>query len=171
MTMSLSTRLLASGDRPATGVTIRQWQTVVDAPLADTFAFFSDAANLQRLTPPWVNFGIKTALPVTMRVGLEIDYRIVVRGLPLPWRSRIEVWEPGVRFVDRQIVGPYRWWWHTHEFEAVPGGTRVIDTVEFVPRMAWATQALVSRDVERIFAYRAEALSRIPLTTRAGNAG
>jgi ligand-binding SRPBCC domain-containing protein len=153
--------LLAAGSRPAAGLTVRQWSTVVPSPLAVTFDFFSDAANLQRLTPPWVNFQIRTPLPVAMRAGLEIDYRIVVRGLPLPWRSRIEIWEPGVRFVDRQVIGPYRWWWHTHEFQAVPGGTLVTDRVEFVPRLAWATRAPVNRDVEQIFDYRRQSLSAI----------
>jgi len=153
--------LLASGDRPARGLVELQWTTAVPAPLDVTFAFFTEAANLERLTPPWVNFRVNTPLPVVMRVGLEIDYRIVVRGLPIPWRSRIEVWEPRVRFVDRQLIGPYRWWWHTHEFEAAPYGTRVIDTVEFVPRVAWATGGFVRRDVERIFEFRRRALADV----------
>jgi ligand-binding SRPBCC domain-containing protein len=93
-------------------------------------------------------------MPVVMHAGLEIDYRIVVRGLPLPWRSRIEVWEPNVCFVDRQTLGPYRWWRHGHRFESVAAGTRVIDQLEFVPRFSWISQSLVTRDVDRIFAYR-----------------
>ena len=93
-----------------------------------------------------------------MREGVEIEYRITLYGVPIPWRSRIDVWEPGVRFVDRQLVGPYLWWHHEHRFEAVAGGTRVIDDVEFVPRVAWLTGAMVQRDVERIFSYRQQAL-------------
>jgi ligand-binding SRPBCC domain-containing protein len=153
--------VLNTGNRPATGLITRQWSTTVPASLDATFEFFSDASNLERLTPPWVNFRIRTPLPVAMRAGLEIDYRIVVRGLPIPWRTRIEVWEPGVRFVDRQLIGPYRWWWHTHEFEAVPGGTRVIDTVEFLPRLAWATRGFVMQDVDRIFSFRAKTLGEL----------
>ncbi|MBP1633539.1 MAG: Polyketide cyclase / dehydrase and lipid transport [Acidobacteria bacterium] len=131
------------------------------APIEETFAFFSDAGNLERLTPPWLRFRIRTPMPVVMREGLEIDYRIVLRGIPIPWRTRIDVWEPGVRFVDRQVLGPYRWWHHEHRFEAVPGGTRVVDTVEFVPRAWRLTGRWVRRDVERIFDYRQEALREI----------
>jgi ligand-binding SRPBCC domain-containing protein len=152
---------LAAGDRPDRGLVTRQWTTVVHAEPDVTFAFFADAANLERLTPAWVRFRVTTPLPVVMRVGLEIDYRITVRGLPMPWRSRIDVWEPGTRFVDRQMIGPYRWWWHTHEFETAPGGTRVVDTVEFLPRVAWATTPVVTKDVERIFAYRQQALAAL----------
>jgi ligand-binding SRPBCC domain-containing protein len=132
----------------------RRYETLVSAPLDVAFAFFADASNLERLTPPWLRFAITTPMPVVMHAGLEIDYRIVVRGLPLPWRSRIEVWEPNVCFVDRQTLGPYRWWRHEHRFESVAAGTRVIDQLEFVPRFSWISQSLVTRDVDRIFAYR-----------------
>ncbi len=133
---------------------------VVPASLSDTFAFFRDASNLERLTPPWLKFRIQTPMPVAMAEGVEIDYQIVLHGWPMPWRSRIDIWEPGVRFVDRQVIGPYRWWHHEHRFDAVGGGTRVSDTVEFLPRLRWLTDALVRRDVERIFAHREVMLQR-----------
>jgi len=79
----------------------------------------------------------------------------------LPWRSRIDVWEPGVRFVDRQVVGPYRWWRHEHRFEPVAGGTRVSDHVEYLPRLRLFSRRLVERDLGRIFDYRQQALTRI----------
>jgi len=66
--------------------------------------------------------------------GTEIDYRISLRGLPLPWRSRIDVWEPGARFVDRQVIGPYRWWRHEHRFKPEPdGNVLIVDRIEFAP--------------------------------------
>lgn len=136
-------------------------ETVVSSPLAETFAFFSDANNLERLTPSWLNFRIRSEGPLTMREGLLIDYVIRLRGVPLPWRTQIDVWEPGVRFVDRQLNGPYLWWRHEHRFEAVPEGTRVIDHVEFVPRARWLTARFVAAEVERIFDYRAEQLKSL----------
>jgi ligand-binding SRPBCC domain-containing protein len=136
-------------------------ELVVAASLGETFAFFADAANLQRLTPPWLHFAIRTPMPVRMRTGLEIAYRISLYGLPIPWRSRIDVYEPAVWFVDRQIVGPYRWWRHEHRFEAVRGGTRVVDHVEYAPRAGWLSRALVRRDLERIFDYRHATLRQI----------
>lgn len=150
-----------AGARPSAGLTVLHDETVVPAPLDETFAFFADASNLERLTPPWLNFRIRTPMPVTMAEGLEIDYRIVLHGLPIPWRTRIDVWQPGVRFVDRQVLGPYRWWHHEHRFEAVEGGTRVTDHVEFVPRLRRLTGPLVTRDVRRIFAYRRVELARL----------
>lgn len=153
---------LATGARPSGGISVIHEETLVATPLDETFAFFSNALNLEKLTPSWLNFHIRSEGPLAMREGLEIDYAIVLHGFPIPWKTRIDVWEPGVRFVDRQVNGPYVWWHHEHSFEsAVGGGTRVIDHVEFVPRLRLLTTGVVRRDVERIFAFRKEALTRI----------
>lgn len=162
--------LRADGTPPPRVLTLRR-ETVVPATLNETFAFFADAANLERLTPPWLNFAIRTAMPVEMGAGVEIDYRIRLYGIAIPWRSLIEAWEPGVRFVDRQIVGPYRWWRHEHRFEAAAGGTAVVDRVDYQPRAAWLAGALVSRDLERIFTFRQQMLQRLFPGARTGDNG
>ena len=41
-----------------------------------------------------------------MRAGTLIEYRLRVHGVPLRWTSRIEEWELGAAFVDRQVRGP-----------------------------------------------------------------
>jgi ligand-binding SRPBCC domain-containing protein len=148
----------SAASRPVRGVGRLHRETVVPASLEDTFAFFADAANLERLTPPWLRFEILTPMPVPMQAGLEISYRITLYGIPIPWESVIDVWEPGVRFVDRQTVGPYRWWYHDHRFAVDPNGTRVIDDVEYVARGRWISSWFVRRDLERIFNYRQETL-------------
>jgi len=135
---------------------------LVAAPLDEVFDFFSDARNLGRLTPPWLSFEVLTPGPIEMSPGALIDYRLRWRGVPIRWRTEIEVWEPTRRFVDRQIRGPYRLWRHEHLFEEHRGGTMVEDTVEYAAiggRLAH--HLVVNRDVERIFAYRHEALDAI----------
>jgi len=152
--------LLTAGARPDSGLLELHSESMLAVPVDDAFAFFADAWNLERITPPWLEFRIRTPGPLDMREGTVLDYRIRLHGVPIPWRTRIDVWEPGVRFVDRQVIGPYRWWRHEHRFEAVGGGTRVTDHVEYLPRVAWLSRRWVRRDVERIFDYRREALRR-----------
>jgi ligand-binding SRPBCC domain-containing protein len=152
--------LLEGGARPARGFEHVHRVTLVPASLDSTFSFFADAGNLEWLTPPWLALRVTTVLPVTMATALELDYRISLWGVSIPWRSVIDVWIPGACFVDRQVIGPYRWWRHEHRFEAAPGGTRVIDHVEYVPRLRWATSPIVRRDLGRIFDYRQQALRR-----------
>ncbi len=62
----------------------------VARPRSEVFAFFADAANLERLTPRSVRFEIKTALPIDMRAGALIDYAIALFGVRLHWRTLIE---------------------------------------------------------------------------------
>lgn len=135
---------------------------IIQAPLAGVFRFFSDAANLEHLTPPWLGFEVLTPAPIEMAPGALIDYRLRWRGVPLRWRTEIEIWEPTRRFVDRQIRGPYRTWRHEHLFEEHRGGTLIEDRVEYSAiggRLAH--RLVVDRDVETIFAYRRQALDSI----------
>ena len=90
-------RTLAAGDRPHAGLQKVHREAVVPVSLDDHFAIFSDASNLERLTPPWINFRIRTPLPIEMKEGAVIDYQIVLYGVPVPWRTRIDAWEPGTR--------------------------------------------------------------------------
>ncbi len=138
----------------------------LDHPVAAVFAFFAEARNLERITPPWLSFNVLTADPIEMRVGTLIDYRLRVHRVPLRWTSRIEEWEPGRAFVDRQLRGPYGLWHHRHTFEPDDtGGTLVRDHVEYAlpfGRLGTLAHALfVRRDLERIFAYRHEAVRRL----------
>ncbi len=138
----------------------------VALPRETVFRFFSDPANLERLTPPWLNFRILTPEPLPRGEGALLDYRIRVRGLTLRWRTLIETWEEGHQFTDLQLKGPYALWHHTHLFLDLPnGGTRIIDRVRY--RVGWGllgrlvTALWVRRDVERIFAYRKATIERL----------
>ena len=126
------------------------------------FDFFSDAFQLQTLTPSWLHFTVVTPAPIDLREGALIDYRLRVRGVPLRWQSCISMWKPPVRFVDEQTRGPYRQWHHEHLFDAVDGGTMCVDTVDYEVYGGGLINLLfVRRDLLKIFAYRQQKLREI----------
>lgn len=133
-------------------------------PLDDVFSFFAAAENLERLTPPLLGFEVVNAEPIEMRVGAIIQYRLKLHGLPVDWLTRIDEWEPGVRFVDQQLVGPYRLWHHTHTFEAQGDETVMRDTVRYAMPM-WPlgelAMPLVRRDLKQIFDYRRDTVAAL----------
>jgi ligand-binding SRPBCC domain-containing protein len=137
--------------------------------LAEVFPFFAEARNLERITPPWLRFEVLTPGPIAMRAGALIDYRLRWRGLPLRWRTEIEVWEPPHRFVDRQLRGPYLLWRHEHRFVEQEGRTLAVDRVDYAaPGGRPVHRLIVDRDVRRIFAHRRKALAAIFGTAAAG---
>ncbi len=105
-----------------------QW---IPASLDDVFEFFSDARNLEAITPTWMNFRITTPGPIEMRPGAEIRYRLRMFGVPIRWKTIIDRWEPGKAFVDRQERGPYALWHHTHTFEPLGEGVLMSDRVRY----------------------------------------
>ena len=135
----------------------------LERPLDDVFAFFANAANLEAITPPELRFRILTPLPIEMREGALIDYRLSLYGVPFRWRTEIPTWEPGVRFIDQQISGPFRLWVHEHRFESLgPNRTRVevhyALPLEPLGRLA---HPLVRQKLDRIFHYRERGVAEI----------
>ncbi len=129
---------------------------------AEIFSFYGDPFNLERITPPWLQFRVVTPLPIEMQEGLKLDYRLKLHGLPVKWQSLISAWEPPHRFVDQQVIGPYRRWYHEHLFQELEGGTRVIDRVTYaVPGGRLINRFFVQPDLMKIFRYRREVLEEV----------
>lgn len=140
-------------------------EQLVPRPRSELFDFFSDAGNLERLTPASMSFKIKTPQPITMREGTLIDYEIRLFGVPMKWRTLIDEWRPEEKFVDLQLRGPYSLWRHTHTFEEVDGGTMVRDRVEYAlplgPLGSIAHAIFVRRQLRTIFDFRARTMREI----------
>ena len=134
-------------------------------PPEHVFPFFADAHNLEAITPGWLGFRVLGPRPIPMHPGALISYRLRLHGIPVRWTTRIAVWEPPHRFVDVQLSGPYALWHHTHTF--VPDGPDTVmrDVVRYGlplgPLGDLAHRLLVRRDVERIFAFRREAVAEV----------
>jgi uncharacterized protein (TIGR01777 family) len=137
-------------------------RTELDADLPTVFRFFSDAGNLELLTPPTLGFRIVTPRPIAMHDGATIDYALRLGGIPLGWRTVIERWEPGASFVDAQTRGPYRAWWHEHRFVAQGDRTLMVDRVYYAPPLGplgrVAHRLFIKPTLERIFCFRRHAI-------------
>jgi ligand-binding SRPBCC domain-containing protein len=136
----------------------------VPAPLEEAFAFFSQARNLEAITPPWLRFEVLRA-PAELRYGSLIHYRLELYRVPIHWLTRIATWQPSRSFVDEQIAGPYPLWEHTHRFSSAQGGTEIYDHVRYRvpggPLAPVVQRRFVGRWLTQIFDYRAERLQEI----------
>lgn len=148
------------GDSPDARYELRA-RAVVNAPIDQTFAFFSSAENLGLLTPAAMKFAIEGTTP-TMRTGSLIDHRITLGPVPIRWRTRIAEWEPGRAFVDTQDKGPYKYWRHSHAFEDSGPRTVMEDRVWYTPPLGLlgriAHRFFIAPALRRIFQYRSDVI-------------
>ena len=130
----------------------------VPSELDTVFAFFAEPENLARITPDSLAFEILTPSPVPMREGALIDYSLGLGRIRLRWRTLITSYDPPRLFVDEQLAGPYSFWHHTHEFEAVEGGVLIKDTVLYLPPFGpvgdLAHALFIKGRLRKIFAHR-----------------
>jgi ligand-binding SRPBCC domain-containing protein len=143
---------------------------IIRRPLDEVFAFFSDAGNLQEITPPFLNFGFVTKLPIEMKAGAVIDYRLALFKIPINWRTVIKSYDPPESFIDTQVRGPYKLWHHTHTFREITldDGTMAVemhDDVDYQialgPLGRLAHWLFVGRMLDKIFDYRYQRIEEL----------
>jgi len=126
-------------------------------PRPDVFALFTDPRHLELLTPPSMCLRLLTPGAV-MAAGATLDYRLSWLVVPLTWRAFIREYDPPVRFVDVQLLGPYARWEHRHLFLDGDGGTWIEDRVTYrLPLGPFGRAAhalLVGRQLDAIWRYR-----------------
>jgi ligand-binding SRPBCC domain-containing protein len=164
-----------------------QFEQWVAAPLEQVFPFFSNPSNLPRIMPP----GLSTRLvrlcltsrstadpeggtdhPGLAGVGSEIvtSFRIFPW---LPWRvewvAQVVGFEWNRHFADVQKKGPFKSFYHRHEFAAVRrngvNGTIVRDVIRYEVGFGifgkWTQNLLVIRKLKQTFQYRQMTLEKL----------
>jgi ligand-binding SRPBCC domain-containing protein len=129
--------------------------------------FFSNPANLSKITPPWLNFEVRTDLPEKMYAGMVITYLVrPLLNIPQTWVTEItNVNEPNY-FVDEQRFGPYKMWHHQHIFTKAENGSVIMeDIVSYVVPFGFlgrvANTFIISKKINEIFNYRKEVLVKM----------
>jgi len=134
---------------------LEQW---VPRPIDEVFGFFSDAKNLELLTPPHLKFKVLNSSTDSLQAGTLIDYKLQLHGIPFRWQSLIGEWNPSTHFSDTQMRGPYKKWHHTHTFFEQDGGTLIRDhalyRLPFGVLGDTVSYYFVKKDLEKIFSYR-----------------
>jgi ligand-binding SRPBCC domain-containing protein len=142
----------------------------LDLPREAVFDFFADAGNLERITPPELNFQITqitTPQPIRIKKGTLIDYQLKLRGFPIKWQTIIFEWNPPSMFVDHALKSPYKQWTHRHTFtELAENKTLIEDEVKYrLPLEPFGDLAhwFVRRELDYIFDFRQKIVREILL--------
>jgi ligand-binding SRPBCC domain-containing protein len=145
---------------------ILEFEITLAAPLDAVWAFHDDVNNLVVLSPPESQVKLESA-DAPVKEGSQIV--ITAKGPVgrVRWVARIAEHTPPravvfgeeARFVDVQESGPFKTWWHEHDFERVDEkSTRVLDRITY--RVGWgpigwlADVLLVRRRLRLMFRHR-----------------
>ena len=125
--------------------------------------FFSDPRNLQRITPPEMDFEILSDLPKNVYAGQIILYKIkILPGIKANWTTEITHVKEDEYFVDEQRFGPYKFWHHQHLFTETADGMKVTDIIHYaIPAGLigrFMNRLFIRKKLENIFIYRTKFL-------------
>ena len=144
---------------------ILERKQIIERPLKEVFDFFADAGNLEKITPPELNFHITTPQPIDIKKGALIDYELKLRGIPIRWKTEITEWNPPFDFVDTALKSPYKQWIHLHTFEeSARGETIMRDRVRYrlpLEPLGDIAHFYVKKELKYIFDYRYKVIEEI----------
>lgn len=108
-----------------------QIETRIDAAPARCFDLARDVDLHQQSVAASKERAIAGVTSGRMGLGDTVTWRATHFGVSLRLSSRITEFDPPHRFVDEMIDGPFRRLRHVHQFQAVPGGTLMIDDFDY----------------------------------------
>jgi uncharacterized protein len=143
------------------------FETTIQAPLEEVWAFHDHPDNLARLSPAELEVQVESAdVPIREGSRVAVSMRSPISGRTR-WTARVVEHRPPhavvfgmeARFVDEQEDGPMKRWRHEHDFEAIDSKTtRLIDRVTYqlpLGPIGWLVDVLlIRRRVGRMFRYR-----------------
>ncbi len=141
-------------------------ERIIDTDLDTAWEFIRKPENLNRITPPDMDFEILSDLPDVMYDGLLIEYRV---GIPLlgkqSWLSEIKHLREKHSFIDQQLAGPYKLWHHYHAITPHPQGVRFVDQLHYqLPYGVFGSLAhslYVRNKLKSIFDFRETAMLEV----------
>ena len=131
--------------------------------LEDAWTFFSSPANLNKITPSYMDFKITSDLGSDFYPGMIITYEVrPFLGIKMNWVTEITQVKAQQFFIDDQLAGPYKYWHHEHHFRATEKGVEMTDILHYAAPFGFigslAELLFVNRQVQQIFSFRKQKL-------------
>ena len=108
-------------------------ETVVNADIETTFAWFEHEGSFRRLMPPW-EVAQEVRADDSLEVGSQRVFKFPAPGAPfinLKWVAEHTGYDKPNYFADTMIKGPFWKWDHDHYFKEENGITTVVDDVTY----------------------------------------
>jgi ligand-binding SRPBCC domain-containing protein len=126
--------------------------------------FISNPTNLKTITPEHMGFNITSGtLPNKMHEGQIIKYKVKpLLGISMSWVTEIAHVKEGLYFVDNQLHGPYKLWYHEHTLVPMTDGVLMKDTITYKPPIGFLgaviNYVIIKKELRNIFNFREKKL-------------
>ena len=141
----------------------KRYESLVKADIHAVWEFHSSAEALRTLTPPNRNVKLLSS-DLSVHEGAIHAFQVRVGPFRITWRAQLSAVDSPHGFLDTAVQSPFRTWTHKHEFIAHPDGTLIRDSIEYeVPfgiLGAVANRLFVSKEIDRLFAFRHRATAK-----------
>ena len=88
-------------------------ETVVDADVESTFAWFEHEGSFRRLMPPW-EVAEEVRADESLEVGSQRVFRFPMGPIKMTWVAEHTGYDPPRFFSDKMVKGPFWSWSHDH---------------------------------------------------------
>lgn len=139
---------------------------VLNISINEAWDFFSDPANLAKITPKYMGFEIISGADKKAYAGQIITYKVSpVFNIPMEWITELTQVKDKCYFIDEQRFGPYKFWHHKHFFYPIENGVVMEDVLDY--KLPFGVigkilhQVYVKRKLKHIFDYRTEILNQL----------
>ena len=108
-------------------------ETVVNADIDTTFAWFEHEGSFRRLMPPW-EVAEEVRADDSLEVGSQRVFKFPAPGAPfinLTWIAEHTQYDKPNYFADTMVKGPFWKWDHDHYLKEENGVTTVVDDVTY----------------------------------------
>ena len=132
----------------------------LNSDIETIWSFVSKPENLEKITPDNMHFSILSKSNLEMEEGMLIAYKISpFLDITTTWITMITNVIKNEKFIDQQVMGPYKFWHHEHKFQVISSNkVKMTDIITYIPPFGFlgdiANEFFLKKKLNNIFDYR-----------------
>ena len=139
----------------------------LNSDIETIWSFVSKPENLEKITPDNMHFSILSKSNLEMEEGMLIAYKISpFLDIKTTWITMITNVIKNEKFIDQQVMGPYKFWHHEHKFQVISSNkVKMTDIITYIPPFGFlgdiANKFFLKKKLNNIFDYRNNILNNM----------
>jgi len=132
----------------------------LNSDIETIWSFVSKPENLEKITPDNMHFSILSKSNLEMEEGMLIAYKISpFLDIKTTWITMITNVKKHEKFIDQQVMGPYKFWHHEHKFQVISSNkVKMTDIITYIPPFGFlgdiANELFLKKKLNNIFDFR-----------------